>query len=311
MRRAILSAPAVLGAALALGGCESAKGGAAGDAAVADAGGSPDIGGADVTVPGDVSADPDFDWPASQVALELAEWGLSFTGALYEEAPTAFHAEAGRDGICRLLTYEPEQCDPSCLYPAVCRQGACVTQPASVGAGPIVLSGFSGGPITVEPTDYGTYFWQTEELKAADAAATIGVKATGSIPFDLSAGKVTAPTPDGDWVALLTAREDGADVTLSWTDPDPGARVYLRMTTGVGTHGGISPVEIECEGPDTGSLRLPGAWLDALYAKGWSCGECGGNDLWRTRAATSDGAIPVQFRVQARTQFWYHPNFGG
>ena len=35
-----------------------------------------------------------------------------------------------------------------------------------------------------------------------------------------------------------------------------------RPKTCVGTRGGISPVEVECEGPDTGELTIPGAYCD-------------------------------------------------
>lgn len=312
MRRTLVTAVAL---AVALCGCETTKGGAAGDTVALDAGGGDggssgggaDTGGGGSGGGGDASGAPDFDWPASQLALELADWGLSFTGALYDTPPKAFHTEAERNGLCRLLTYEPEVCEPSCQLPAVCAQGTCIAQSQAVSGGPVVLSGFAGGPITVEPETYGPYFWQTEDLHASDAAGPIGVKASGNIPFELQAEKVTAPTPDGDWSALLAARQPAADVTLTWSDPDPAARVHLRMTTGIGTHGGISPVEIECDGPDAGSLTLPGAWLDSLYAEGWSCGECGGNDLWRYRAAVSAGAKPVQFRVQAKASFWYRP----
>jgi hypothetical protein len=95
-------------------------------------------------------------------------------------------------------------------------------------------------------------------------------------------------------------------VTLTWSDSDPDSRIYLRMTTGVGTHGGISPVEVECESADTGRLVLPGAYLDQLYDDGaWSCGECGDNNVWRYRAATT--ASDVQFRAEARTTFFFRP----
>jgi hypothetical protein len=114
--------------------------------------------------------------------------------------------------------------------------------------------------------------------------------------------------PSEDWPSLLRQRLAGQDVTLSWSNAVDTARIYLRMTTGIGTHGGISPVEIECEGPDQGSLTLPGAYLDALYADGWSCGECGENRLIRYHVAQSGtGDRIVQLRVQAYYQFFFIP----
>ena len=126
--------------------------------------------------------------------------------------------------------------------------------------------------------------------------------------FELATCPVTAPTPSGDWSALLAARAPGEPVVLTWSDPIDSARIYLRMTTGIGTHGGISPVEVECEGPDVGMLELPGAYLDALYADGWACGECGGNDLVRYHADEADaGGTTVQLRTEATTGFWFIP----
>jgi hypothetical protein len=115
-------------------------------------------------------------------------------------------------------------------------------------------------------------------------------------------------TPSEDWTALMEARAPGEDVTLTWSDPLPGARFYLRMTTGIGTHGGISPVEVECEGPDTGSLTLPGPYLDDLFAQGWACGECGDNRVQRYVAAEAalSGAT-ARFSAQAEAFFYFHP----
>ena len=80
----------------------------------------------------------------------------------------------------------------------------------------------------------------------------------------------------------------------------------LEMTTGTATHGGIAHAEIECEGPDVGSLVLPGAFLDVLYSEGWSCGECGVNELYRYRSATM-GSTGTAFTAEAATAFFFIP----
>lgn len=297
----------MMGAVAVLEGCEATGGGAADTLHGADAG--QDVGSLDAgPTPDAGGVTPDFSPPASRLSLELADWGLSFTGTIYGAPPASWHTEAGRDGQCRLLTYTPEFCDPICEYPEVCAAGKCVGQPPLADAGTLTLTGF-GDAITIAPSFPGSYFWQTEALKPKDAGPTLTVtSAGGDVPaFTLSVAPVTAPVPSGDWSAQLAARKKSEDVTLAWA-ATPGARISLRMTTGIGTHGGISPTEIECEGPDVGSLRLPGAWLDALYAEGWSCGECGGNDLWRYRAAATEADPRVQLRVQARASFHHHPN---
>jgi hypothetical protein len=141
--------------------------------------------------------------------------------------------------------------------------------------------------------------------------AAIRAEAAGDAagPFDLTTCAVEPPVPEGDWSAAMEARGAGEDVTLTWSNPYSTARVSLRMTTGIGTHGGISPVEIECEGRDSGSLTLPGAFLDLLYdGPYWSCGECGDNRLLRYHATEADvGGTTVQLRTQSPAMFYFRP----
>ena len=49
---------------------------------------------------------------------------------------------------------------------------------------------------------------------------------------------------------------------------------------------------------------LPGAFLDMLYAQGWSCGECGFNELIRYRAGRIGAAA---FSAEAATPFFHIP----
>ncbi len=116
--------------------------------------------------------------------------------------------------------------------------------------------------------------------------------------------------PEGDFSAALEARAPGEDVTLRWTNPIPGARVYLRMTNCIGSHGGISPVDVECEAPDTGSLTIVGTFLDALYQpEYWNRGECGVNELVRYHSVstTIDGAT-IRFRTETARSFFFFPS---
>ncbi len=139
----------------------------------------------------------------------------------------------------------------------------------------------------------------------------MGISAPGDEAEGFAVETCTAEAiePEGDWEDALWQRANGEDVTLAWSNPVETARIYLRMTTGIGTHGGISPVEIECEGPDTGELTLPGAYLDALYEPSyWSCGECGNNELHRYHATeVAAGDHVVQWRIQSTASFWYIP----
>jgi hypothetical protein len=251
--------------------------------------------------------EPIFDPPAGRFLLRDFPSYLSLRGDVSDGPPLELHHEVERSGMCRLLRFEPSICAPACLPPAVCVDRACVTAPSFLPAGDVTPDGVGLGPIAVTEDPFHGYFWDREVETELDMPR---LTASGdAVPaFDLSVCPVDAPTPDEDWSAQLEARADGESVTLRWSDPVDTARIYLRMTTGVGTHGGISPVEIECEGPDLGILELPGSYLDALYAEGWSCGECGGNDLARYHADRTEGAEPiVELRVESATNFWHIP----
>jgi hypothetical protein len=281
-----------------------------GDTGGGDTGGGDTGGGGDCVTSLGVGADPIFEQTGSRIVVQPNPTWYDLKGALFDEPTVEFHEEAERSGLCRLLTYDGGSCGAPCEGGSFCAGGECVTPPDSVSAGTLTITGVTAAPIVVEPDSSGNY-WASVEAVIALGDRVRAVTAGAEVPaFDVEACPVTAPEAIGEWSELLGARAPGEDVTLTWSNPDPGARIYLRMTTGIGTHGGISPVEVECEGPDTGSLTLPGAYLDALYAEGWSCGECGDNRLFRYATGEVEaGGITVQLRVQGAQGFWFHPNF--
>ena len=104
---------------------------------------------------------------------------------------------------------------------------------------------------------------------------------------------------------LFAERARGEDVILAWDNAVDGGRVRLFMTDCAGSHGGIGESEIECEGPDTGSLTLPGVFLDALEDGDWSRGECGSHTLERYHAAASeDGEVRLESAAPIYV-FWF------
>jgi hypothetical protein len=284
-----------------LDGSESSLG--PGDASSSDGTGAPD---ACATVLGS-DAEPIFTAPEGRFTLRVVPGYTNIRGTVGEAPPLELHHELEREGACRLLGFEASTCTPACTPPAMCIDSACVSAPPFVGVGDVTLEGVAAEPAMLGQTPYHEYFWESVAEPAFDMPRLVG---EGDVvaAFDLSLCPVDAPTPVGDWSAQLEARADGEDVVLQWSDPVDTARIYLRMTTGIATHGGISPIEVECEGPDVGELVLPGAYLDALYSDGWACGECGGNDLIRYHAdQTETGAPTVQFRFYAITSFWHIP----
>lgn len=256
----------------------------------------------------DGADDPIFDQTNSRLALTGDETYMELSGAIFDGPAVAFHHESDRVGACRLLTYEATSCVPECAGGDVCVDEECVSYPATVSAGTLTLTGVSDASVELEPWS-GQYSWSSSTSILEVAA--VGAAAAGDAidPFELTTCAVEPPAPDGDWSGAMSERDAGEDVTLTWSNPYSTARISLRLTTGIGTHGGISPVEIECEGPDTGALTLPGAFLDLLYdGPYWSCGECGDNRIVRYHATEVDaGGTTVQLRTQSAAYFWYHP----
>ena len=240
--------------------------------------------------------------------LVTPEW-IRLEGTVLQSARGEIHSEKLRDGNCRLLTYEPLGfCDPACDSPEICVRGVCVSFPEPIAAGKLAFWLSAGPTFEVQPRNH-AYSWSSADFGLAEVGA-VAISAPGDVAagFELRACVFDEPAPADDWNALLAARRPGEDVVLRWSNPVGAARVYLRMTTGIGTHGGISPVEIECEGPDVGSLKLPGAYLDDLYKDGWSCGECGSNQLFRYHAdQTGTGGAGVQLRAGSSADFGFIP----
>lgn len=264
--------------------------------------------GGETCLPHTKSDEPDFSSPAGSFSLRSHDGFATFGGSVLSGAPLSFHTEGTRQGFCRMLTYEPSNCQPGCDAGAFCIDAKCVTTPSALDAGKLTITEFLADPI--DPmSGGGAYYWGSDSIGDPSGRATL-TGAGGEVgPFELSVCVPEPVAPAKDWSQMLTDRDAGDDVTLAWNNAVPGARVYLHMTTGIGTHGGISPVEIECEAPDSGSLTLPGAYLDQLYAPGsWSCGECGDNQLKRYFAAEAPVAPgKLRFRAEAWTAFYFRP----
>lgn len=233
-------------------------------------------------------------------------WGISFSGSALDRPSTEFHEEAERTGQCRLLRYVPTICDPDCLN-EICVNAACELQPLPNSVGTLTIEGI---PDLTQLSPKGANYFYSKETTPLAVDQQVTIRAPGAIgpSFELSSKVPAAVEEANSWDNAMEDRAQGEDATLMWKSPVPGARYYLRMTTGIGTHGGISPAEVECEGPDTGSLTLPGSYLDELYSAGWSCGECGSNEFIRYRVAeTESEGLKIEVRTAVPYSFYFHP----
>jgi hypothetical protein len=302
-----------LGCSSSEAGPNASGGGQAGTSAAGSSSGGADAGagGAGCAVTLDGRAEPVFEQPTSRIRVFAGSYYTVVEGVVLDGQRREIHTESARRGNCRLLTYDsPSFCDPACENPELCVGGVCERFPVPISAGTLSVGLGPNRTVNVPPSDLGHYYWGTEDF-GFDALASVTLSAPGDAApaFDLVACLSPAPRPTSEWNQLLQRRTAGEDVELAWSNPVPTARVYLRMTTCIGTHGGISPVEVECEAPDVGKLILPGAYLDALYEDGWGRGECGGNDVRRYHASQSgSGDEAVQLRAESIASFWFQPS---
>lgn len=283
------------------GAVTAGSAGAAGSSSSGDAG----TGG---KAPGDAGSlpnppgEPDFEVPAGLISvrawLSLGETELS---AVFASAPPLrFHRESERIGQCRLMEpYAPSSCTPVCSSSEACIEASCRAYPTRINRGPIDWT-WPDGHQTVSASDIDGY----HAIGEAHQPGEVVVRVDG---LTLRAPSDPALEPEADWAASLAARGAGADVSLRWTNPSPGARIRLHMTDCTGSHGGLAAAEIECDGADSGVLVLPGAFLDRLDAGDWSHGECGSHRLERYYVGSADGDDSVRLETIARSDFFYRP----
>jgi len=246
--------------------------------------------------------DPDFTSPHGRIQMTLwFDYGETYLAGQLTDGPALkFQVEAQRIGQCRLLSYTPSTCIPSCEDMDVCIEEACHSWPSREDRGPMEWT-WPDGEQTVEPDALLNYFGNGAASESGEA----------SISFDglqLIAPTIEGVQPDGDWATSIRERGTG-DAALTWSNPTEGARVRLFMTDCEGSHGGIGAAELECEGPDTGELVLPGSFLDALDAGDWTHGECGLHTLQRYYAAAPEDDDTIRFETLAETQMFYRPDF--
>jgi hypothetical protein len=218
-------------------------------------------------------------------------------GAFADGPGLHHHSEAERSGNCRLLTYSASSCEPACGDDELCIDGACEAWPVRIDRGDLLWS-WPDGEQTLSP-DATLGYWGTGST-SSDGDVSIAVDG-----LELTAPTIAAMEPDGDWESELTNRS--GDATLRWKDPILDARVRLHMTDCTGTHGGIAAAEVECEGPDTGELTIPSAYLDAMEQGDWSHGECGVHDFERYHAAAPEGDTSIRLETQSDGGLYWFP----
>lgn len=272
------------------------------------AGGDPDLG----PIP-DGGLEPRFPTPAGSVqALEArAPYGSisDLNAAFYAEEQPGFHREVQRIGACRLLTFQPAQCDAFCVGVCV-EKGVCKPYPARISAGALRFSGLKM-PVTLQPRSQNIYYGDTPmNAELFGAGDVISVETAGA---DFAGFRLTTPG-----VATLETRsvsndeirlEDGADYTFTWTPSDARARLRLTLNSNNRSHGQPYEGIIECDAPDTGSLTIAKE-LIAPFPDTYRWEICASRDcpfssaLRYTQAEGTVGGRKVTFTVGSQRIFW-------
>ena len=298
---AVLAALALLGV-----GCSGDSGGGDGD-------GDSD---ADADADSDADADGDCDPPDAppdapargsvRVSFPTTGDGSALAQFSSDDVPP-FHQETMREGDCRLLEYHGEQCQ-NCWE--LCVQGECRPFPQYVGAGTLTVTGL-GSDVRIQ--DAGGYYYAVLAGRALDPGATAGVSASGGAypAFEIA---TTQPSPiEADVPNDEITLEDGTDEEVHWTAVDPcAARVRLTLKSRTAAHG-LPPVAmIECDVPDTGSLTIPHAIIEAFpetsHEEICVLVDCPASSLTRyTRATTPAGDSNAELVVESlRTLYVIH-----
>lgn len=209
---------------------------------------------------------PRFDFVVTELRSSDGEGNVSsgslVAGSAFAAERTRFHTESAREGSCRSLTYEAAFCQPFC--DGVCLPGnVCDPFPTFESVGRVTLSGLRAR-VTITEFD-GRYSADSatdnDVFDAGDAIELVAAGAGGAAGFSLSArGVAPLVTSIGDALELT----DGADATVSWDPVGDGDRVRLIVRSTNAAHGLPLDHIIECEGPDSGSLAIPRALVEAF-----------------------------------------------
>lgn len=294
------------------GALAGGAGGAPAGGSVADAGAAGATSDAEA-VPGDAAPTPDALAPdaappgdpnvlvgAFQVLMTAAAEATdvspavtaqtSFVGRV-QDGPTpelVQWTQTAAEGPCRLLIPSVPFCGTPCGGSAACvADDVCQPYPTSQDVGTLTVTGIGTGAgeatFTVEAVA-SNYQRTGLPFPAFAEGDALRVETSGGAyaPFSLDAHGIAPLALTNAPMRLVT----GEPATLTWTAAADPAQSVVLVRLDISHHGG-SNGKIECEAPDSGSLTLPGALVDALLA----LGSAGFPTVITTRRASGSAVI--------------------
>ncbi len=213
---------------------------------------------------------------------------------------------AGTEGDCRLLTIDEPAfcqtiCDGVCIGPDVC-----IEAPRFLSAGSATIGGLLTSINLAQQTDNAYLAAGVLPLDLFTSEAVVRLSASGDEIswFVLSAGGVRSLVTDLPMTPLDL--DTGADVTITWANPDPSTVVQLELIATNAYVGQPAPAILDCQAMDDGSLTIPASLIAALPRLDATCvdADC---PRARLRRQHSDSIIrstvPIQLVVASEIRF--------
>ena len=189
-------------------------------------------------------------------------------GKVQTHAAPVVHEVLMEAGGCRYMKLSFGTCDPGCAFDEVCTvDSVCLAEGSGLSAGTIEVEGL-GESIEMTAASFSPGTYDTPRGLPADLfdeGDPIEVTLTGGeFPAAALVARGVAPM---DTALTDTGYEmrDGQDAEVTWTpgtDPDACVQVIIKGKNDV--HGAPLSDFIECEGPDSGSLKIPQALVEAF-----------------------------------------------
>jgi hypothetical protein len=200
-------------------------------------------------------------------------------------------------GDCELLRRKTLFCDPGCAADQTCGlDGECVPYPRNQDVGTVTVTGLFD-EVEMEPSANNSYYALGLSQPPTDPGALVTLTARGSSSegqFTLyGVGVVPLALEPGIW-----RLESGVDLELRWDNPGtlaPEVRSRVEVVVTIDQHG-LTPVQLQCDFPDTGRGTVPGTLVADLVGFG-ATGFPAGRVTRRTSDALDRGEGCIDFEV--------------
>ncbi|MBU1068827.1 hypothetical protein KJ975_04580 [Myxococcota bacterium] len=170
------------------------------------------------------------------------------------------------EGDCRLLGRRNLFCDPACNPGFTCGfEETCVPMPLGQDMGTVVLRGLVERVALKALQPGSSYSYTQLPHPGFEVNHVIQLRTTSGFlgPLELYGVGVSQLVPTTSAWTLAA----GQDLIIEWTPPPEGARSRILIELNIDQHG-LTPLNMSCNLPDTGSATIPAVIVDALIAAG-------------------------------------------